>query len=89
MPDDKTIDFVVMFLTIGMVTLGLLSMLVGWIVKQYDNLMSRWTAREETIAPSVSKTDSRQTADRPTQTTIGRQEVLTLLSDHARRRDRT
>jgi hypothetical protein len=41
MPTDKTIDFVVAFLVIGCLTLGLASMLLGWIVRQWDRLMSR------------------------------------------------
>jgi hypothetical protein len=30
MPSDQTVDFVVMFLTVGLVVLGLLSLLAGW-----------------------------------------------------------
>jgi len=42
MPADKTIDFVIMFLVIGLVTIGLFSMLVGWAVRLWDRLiMSR------------------------------------------------
>ncbi len=37
MPADRTVDFVVMFLVIGMITMGLGSAALGWI-------MSRWRA---------------------------------------------
>jgi hypothetical protein len=42
MPSDQTVDFVVMFLTIGLVVLGLLSLLVGWLVRTWDRIMSRY-----------------------------------------------
>jgi hypothetical protein len=41
MPDDRTIDFVVMFLVIGMVALGLLSMIVGWLTRMWDQFVNR------------------------------------------------
>jgi hypothetical protein len=44
MPDDKTIDFVVAFVAIGMLTLGLGSVALGWAVRTWDRLMSRWSA---------------------------------------------
>lgn len=38
MPDNSTIDFVVMFLVIGLLVLGLGSALLGWLVRTWD----RW-----------------------------------------------
>lgn len=46
MPTDKTIDFVVMFLVLGLLFLGLGSWLLGWVVRTWDRVMSR-------IAPAV------------------------------------
>lgn len=47
MPADKTIDFVVMFLTIGLLVLGLGSVALGWLVRQYDRFMARFAAEPE------------------------------------------
>lgn len=41
MPTDQTIDFVVMFLVLGLLALALGSIALGWIVRQWDMLMSR------------------------------------------------
>jgi hypothetical protein len=46
MPDDKTIDFVVAFLAIGLLTLSVGSWLLGWLVRTWDRVMSR-------ISPAV------------------------------------
>lgn len=44
MPSDQTVDFVVMFLTVGLIVLGLLSFLIGWVVRTWDRIMSRYAA---------------------------------------------
>lgn len=41
MPADKTIDTVLMIIAVGLLTLGLGSVMLGWIVRQWDSLMSR------------------------------------------------
>src|SRR5262245_30018952 len=41
MPTDKTIDFVVMFLTIVLLALGLGSMLLGWMMRTWDRFVNR------------------------------------------------
>lgn len=41
MPDDRTIDFVVMFIVFGALGLGLLSMFVGWLVRKWDQFVNR------------------------------------------------
>lgn len=51
MPADKTIDFVIMFLVIGLLVLGLGSWLVGWLVRTWDRLMSRSAAGVPTTTP--------------------------------------
>lgn len=72
MPADQTVDFVIMFLVVGLVSLGLLSMVVGWAVRVWDRIvnrsqivMSRSEGDDPETAPSSLQTDSRQTADRP------------------------
>lgn len=45
MPDDRTIDFVVMFIVIGTLSLGLLSMFVGWLTRTWDRFVNRSEAR--------------------------------------------
>jgi hypothetical protein len=44
MPADKTIDTVLMIIAGGALTLGLGSVLLGWLVRQWDHIMSRSTA---------------------------------------------
>jgi hypothetical protein len=44
MPADKTIDTVLMIIAGGALTLGLGSVLFGWLVGQWDRLMSRGAA---------------------------------------------
>ncbi len=78
MPADQTIDFVVMFLTLGCLALGLGSMLLGWLVKQYDALMSRWTPAERAPRPSSLETDARRTPDAPPLPKMKAEELLTL-----------
>jgi hypothetical protein len=56
MPADKTVDFVVMFVVVGMVLAGLASVAFGWAVKTYDRFMLRAPAP----APQTAQTD-RQT----------------------------
>lgn len=41
MPADQTIDFVIIFLIVGLTTLGLGSVALGWIVRTWDRFMSR------------------------------------------------
>src|SRR5258706_5795193 len=41
MPADKTIDTVLMIIAGGLLSLGLGSMLIGWVVRQWDRVMSR------------------------------------------------
>lgn len=38
MSSDQTVDFVIAFVTIGLVVLGLLSLLIGWVQAQWDRL---------------------------------------------------
>lgn len=63
MPADKTIDFVVMFLTIGLLTLGLGSMLLGWLARQWDRFVNR---SETVMLPAPAQTG--QTGQTDTQT---------------------
>lgn len=44
MPTDKTIDFVVMFLVLGLLTLGLGSIALGWLVRQWDRLRAHMSS---------------------------------------------
>src|SRR5690242_16554110 len=64
MPDDRTIDFVVMFLTFGLLGLGLLSMLVGRLVTWWD--MVRGVNHSQIVMSSIQEDDSADDADRPT-----------------------
>lgn len=57
MPADKTIDFVVMFLVIGLLVLGLGSMLVGWLARTWDQFVNR---SQPVMSPAPAQT-SRQT----------------------------
>jgi len=59
MPDDKTIDFVVAFLAIGLLALGLGSWLLGWLVRTWDRFVNR--------SQNVTSSDQGQT-DRTDQT---------------------
>lgn len=72
MPTDKTIDFVVLFLTIGLLTLGIGSMLIGWLMRVWDRLVNR--------SQVVMTTNSVQTAaDEQTdsgQTMVSEAEIL-------------
>jgi hypothetical protein len=66
MPDDRTVDFVVMFLVFGMVGLGLLSMAVGWVVNLFrGDVTSSNPSPPPDYAPSSLQTDDRRTPDRP------------------------
>jgi hypothetical protein len=42
-PADATVDFVVMFVVVGMVLAGLASVALGWVLRQRDRFMSRYT----------------------------------------------
>jgi len=61
--DDKTIDFVVAFVSIGMLVLGLGSVALGWIVKTYDRVMSRFPAQTEQTPQTDRQTDYVSEAD--------------------------
>jgi hypothetical protein len=63
MPDDKTIDFVVAFVSIGMLILGLGSVALGWVVKIYDRIMSRGIAQTGQTAQTDQQTDQVSEAD--------------------------
>jgi hypothetical protein len=65
MPDDKTIDFVVAFLAIGLLTLGVGSWLLGWLVRTWDRVMSR-TGADLTVESQTQ--DARNRAFRPSET---------------------
>ena len=78
MTTDQTIDTVLAIIAFGALGLGLLSMLVGWLVKTYDQLMSRWVAGEVAPAASSLETDARQPPDAPAPPKIRAEELLTL-----------
>jgi hypothetical protein len=64
MPDDKTIDFVVAFLAIGLLTLGVGSWLLGWIVRTWDRFVNHSQvvmSHESGQTESDDRTDDRQT----------------------------
>lgn len=61
MPDDRTIDFVVMFIVIGALGLGLLSMLVGHVMSWLDTV--------KTYRLFMSHSRSSETADEQTDQT--------------------
>jgi len=62
-PADSTVDFVVMFVLIGMVTMGLGSVALGWIVKTYDRVMSRAAQPVTQTAQTDRQTDYVSEAD--------------------------
>ena len=82
MPDDKTIDFVVAFIMIGLLALGLGSWLLGWLVKTYDRLragaMSSAVAGDQKSRPSSLETDARQTPDALAPSKMKAEELLTV-----------
>jgi len=78
MPADKTVDFVVMVVVFGMLAAGLGSWLLGWVVKQYDVLMSRVKEAPAQSLPSSQETDARQTRDAPALPRMKAEELLTL-----------
>lgn len=63
MPDDKTIDFVVAFISIGLLALGLGSWLLGWVVRAWDRIMSRYGVTVP--AQSTNQTERRSDAVEP------------------------
>lgn len=65
MPADKTIDFVVMFLVIGLLCLGLGSWLLGWLVKQWDRFVNR--SQVVMTTGSAQTTTDRQTDEQTDQ----------------------
>lgn len=54
MPADKTIDFVVMFLVIGLLVLGLGSMLIGWLANKWDQFVNR---SQPVMSPAPTQTE--------------------------------
>jgi len=69
MPTDQTIDFVVMFLIIGLLALGLGSVLLGWLVRTWDRVrhyqpvMSSVTAQTDRQTETDDQTDLVSEAD--------------------------
>jgi hypothetical protein len=63
MPSDQTIDFVVMFLVVGLLCLGLGSMFVGWVVRQWDQRVNR-----SLVVMSPTPAQTPQTEQTDTQT---------------------
>lgn len=59
MPDDRTIDFVVMFIMIGLLLLGLGSWLIGWLVRMWDRV--RASVNHSQVVMSRSETDEVRT----------------------------
>ena len=85
MPADKTIDFVVMFLVIGLLVLGIGSWLVGWLVRTWDRfvnrsaiVMSRSDDNSSPIAASSLGTDAGRTPDGRTPAKRKAEEYFTL-----------
>lgn len=65
MPNDRTVDFVVMFLVFGMIGLGLLSVLVGKITTWWDRVVNTSQAVMSHDAESRSADQADRQADRP------------------------
>jgi hypothetical protein len=63
MPADKTIDTVLMIISIGLLAMGLGSMALGWIVKTYDRIMTRMPAPRAQTAQTDRQTDMVSEAD--------------------------
>lgn len=69
MPADQTIDFVVVFLVLGLLTLGLGSMALGWLVRAWDNLMSRPAAGRLSLPPPPRRFTAGSSAETNSETT--------------------
>lgn len=69
MPTDQTIDFVVLFLTIGLLIMGLGSALIGWLMRVWDrvkyshNVMTISAAQTATDQQTDGQTDQVSEAD--------------------------
>lgn len=79
---DNTVDFVVVFVTVGMLVAGLGSVALGWVVKTYDRMragaMSSAGAGDQKSRPSSKETDARQTPDTPAPPRMRAEELLTV-----------
>jgi hypothetical protein len=82
MPDDKTIDFVVAFLAIGLLTLGVGSWLLGWLVRTWDRFVNRY--QNVTSSESVQTAQTDQTDDRQTKVSVADQWLDRLEVDRTR-----
>lgn len=63
MPADKTIDTVLLIISIGMLTLGMVSMALGWIMRVWDRVVNHF----QIVMPSVPH-QTEQTAQTDRQT---------------------
>lgn len=69
MPDDKTIDFVVAFVSIGLLALGLGSVALGWVVRVWDRVktyrpvMSRPEDGDQRTERTNERTNERSSHD--------------------------
>lgn len=63
MDDQQVGDYVVIILVVGALTIGLLSMLIGWVVATWDKFKSRRTVR--TFRPVMSRPIISPPADEP------------------------
>lgn len=81
MPADRTVDFVVAFVVIGMVAAGLSSMAIGWIVNRYREMSGRAMSSAENVpAPMPLSSKDGQDDGRTDGNPIGRAELLTLYT---------
>jgi hypothetical protein len=79
MPDDKTIDFVVAFLAIGLLALGVGSWLLGWLVRTWDRVMSR-TGADLTV--ELQTQDAQDRAFRPSETNFETDETPQRVAEN-------
>lgn len=94
MPTDQTIDFVVMFLVIGLLALGLGSWLLGWLAGKWQSLMSRsagaavsagrFDADDRPVSPAETNSETDETLQHKAETnremfTFGETEALARL----------
>jgi hypothetical protein len=63
MPADKTIDTVLMIVSGGLLVMGLGSIALGWAVKYYQDIMSRWASAPQQTAQTDTQTDYVSEAD--------------------------
>ncbi len=76
MPADKTIDTVLMIIAGGLLTMGLVSMLIGWLARVWDRIVNR-----SQVVASPAQTTDRQTdqTDRQTNPVFAGDEWLDRL----------